>query len=243
MLLFTISDTIDSLTNATYKTIQNAYLLRNIPVVVKDSHKSWADLSKSQHGETMEFTEFLQTQTKIMESVPCNLETNLLWHSTGNIRKLFKQVHNTPEITSWFLHFRNCQFSAVKASRTIFGHTQKPYYLSSHLPPFYSSWILISQNYDVSKKWKQLKVRGLVMVLQLSGSIECIVEARSACFEECGQYKITLLTGEALIFMDRMWDFHYRPLSISAKNADDWKFDYKNETSITFIKEIEWNAY
>lgn len=228
------------LSKTTYKTIQNIYLLRNIPVIVNDSHKPWSNISISLHNENFDFTEYLQTLPELMDSEPCNIETNLLTDSRPyrKLRKLFQQMTNVPEIPSWFLNFRNCQFSAVKSSRAIFGQKEKPYFLLSHLKPFYSSWILLSQRYEMAKKWKRLNVRDLVVVLQLSGSIECIIEAKSPCFDECGQHKIKLLPGQALLFMDRIWDFYYRPSS-------DFEGDEANrrQLSVTFIQEIEWNAY
>lgn len=242
-IVFMISDSIDMLSNTTFKTIQNVYLLRNIPVVINDSHKPWPEISLSLHNKNINFAEYLQTLPDLMDSELCNIETNLLSdpRSYRKLRKLLYQITDAPEIPSWFLHFRNCEFPAVKSSRAIFGHKEKPYFLLSHLRPFHSSWILMSKGYEKAKKLKRLNVRDLVVVLQLSGAIECSIEAKSPCFDECGHHKIKLLPGQALLFMERIWDFYYRPISI----GDNVAIEGINETipTITFVQEIEWNAY
>lgn len=220
---------INRITNTTYKDLYDNYLLRQIPVIISDSHDAWTDLRPDQN-----FIKFLQSQPPLMRSVPCNVATNLLMERSSKpttLQKLMKQTELLANNEEWFLHFRNCQFDAVKYSRAILPHTRRPYYLSSHLAPFYSSWLLVSNHYRMTLL-KQLNVKDLVVVLQMQGVIDITLAIKEPCTDVCINHEFHLHEGEALIFVATTWDFFYSPVENSVAE--------RNELTVTFIQEIDW---
>lgn len=255
-------DEIDRVSRITYGELQNAYLLRDHPVIVTDSHMVWPllhqDISKDfvsainnaiasqttsertaddykspeefsdyfeNRDASEDFIEYLNDLPQLRDSIPCNVATNLLQirNKSPNLRQLLRQTAllNSP----WFLHFRNCEFGAVKASRGVFPLSNRPYFLSSHFPPFHSSWFLLSKQFEMASE-KQLPVNDLVLVFQLSGHLSGTLTPQN-CNEICAHLKFELNEGETLLFNAQMWNFYYRNTINSQTNL-----------TIIFIEEI-----
>lgn len=223
--LFT--EMIDRITNTSYGELQNLYILRNRPVIITDSHDAW----KNKFAKD-DFLHFLQSMPLLMDSIPCNFVSNALQTQNNplTLRKIIRQMEIIDSNTDdgWFLHFRNCEFEAIKATRAIVSIKKRPYYMSSHLPPFRSSWILMSHNCEMAAM-KNLMVKDFVIVLQLRGEIAGRLVAQEACKGFCKGQEFQLRAGEALLFMASMWNFLYKPIA----DATDLK------QTITFIQEID----
>ncbi|XP_031634291.1 uncharacterized protein LOC116347716 [Contarinia nasturtii] len=197
---------IDRISSTTYATLQSVYLSRDNPVIIDDSHAVWPN----QPDVSENFIEFLFDLPDLRNSIPCNIGTNLLQVRSGNSPKLQHLLRQMSKIDSkgWFLHFRNCDFDAVKSSRLIFPLKHRPYFISSHLPPFHTSWILLSKHYNISTE-KHLPVKDLVIVLQMSGTLSGRLTVRRDCKEICSDQMLKLNAGESLVFNAQMWDFYY----------------------------------
>lgn len=214
---------IDRIENITFDVLQNFYLFRDLPVIIKDSHRPWPN----RDNVPDDFIEFLERNEKLMNSIPCNVASNLFQtqNRAPKLRGLFRQIdlHVSSE---WFLHFRNCDFDAVKASRTIMPYKIRPRIISPHLPPYRSSWILLSENYDMSNA-KQLMVKDTVFVFQLSGRTIGELKAVGDCHNVCLDQEFELNAGESLVFNARMWNFFYRTAMSDSKPI------------VSFIQEME----
>lgn len=197
---------IDRISETSYSTLQNIYLSRAHPVIITDSHDAWPN----QLNVPENFIEFLLELPDLKYSIPCNIGTNLMQVRNVNAPKLQYLLRQTSKIAKkgWFLHFRNCDFNAVKSSRLIFPHKNRPYFISSHLPPFHTSWIILSQHYEISTE-KRLPVKDLVIVFQLSGTLTGRLGVHSDCKEFCSDQTFKLNAGESLVFNAQMWDFYY----------------------------------
>lgn len=205
--------------------MQSNYLSRDLPVIISDSHDPWPN----QENVPDDFIEFLQTIPMLRYSEPCNTVTNLLQIRNGapNLQKLLRQAENIGS-NGWFLHFRNCDFEAIKASRSIFPLNHRPYFISNHLPPFHSSWILLSNRH----KWlneMHVPVKDLVFVFQLSGQISGRLAVQKKCHDFCADLEFQLNAGETILFNAEMWKFYYYNADIIESQA---------ELTITFIQEI-----
>ncbi|XP_063709065.1 uncharacterized protein LOC134837613 [Culicoides brevitarsis] len=190
-------DKILRISNTSYNFLHDKYLLRSAPVIITDVNHHWTP--------SQTFPSYLLSLPDLTFSHPCELQTNLLFKST-DLRTL---LHLASQATEYFLHFRNCDFEAVKASRSFI---RKPYFYSPHLEPPYTSWILMSQNYP-QNSYKSLSFLNLVIVQQLQGILEATIEAKDACFEVCGRHHVQLAAGEALVLMSKLWSFKYLPAS------------------------------
>lgn len=185
--------------------LYDKYLLRGLPVVITDSHEIWS-------GDN--FATDLLVLSNLMNSNPCDLQTNLIFNIKGDIKlaKLLKIVEQSSATKAgdddgWYLHFRNCDFEAVKATRNV---SKKPYYYAPHLEQPHTSWILMSKNF-VGKYQKKLKTLDVVMVRQLKGKLEVILEGKDDCLVRCGSHSVTVFEGQALIFISKLWSFAYFP--------------------------------
>lgn len=194
--------------NLQFHEFHDQYLLRGSPVVVKDSNNVWSKDEKS-------CIKLLQNIYKNVESKPCNLQTNLVSKKNTKLSKIFQIIESLmneseKDNEGWFLQFRNCEFEAIKASRAI---SSKPYFYAALEQP-HSSWLLISNNY-IGKYTNTLNLIDLVIVQQLKGILEIILEAKNGCFEYCGDHTVTITEGQALVFMSRLWNFKYLPTNKS----------------------------
>lgn len=237
------SDRIDRISNTSYAHLHHMYLSRDHPVIITDTQNVWhqpvaGKESKDQEGSQNEnvdqngdFIEFLLSKPKLSQSIPCNIATNLLQLRNGRpkLRSLLRQIPRLAE-TGWFLHFRNCEFEAVKASRVIFPHQNRPYFIPSHLPPFHSSWLILSKNYQMPFE-KQLPLTDLVVVHQLSGEISGRLIMPRGCGDICSNLEFKLSAGEALMFNAQMWQLYYSSTNLHSN------------LTITFIREIQAELY
>lgn len=185
--------------DVSYADLKSTYINRGHPVVIEDH----------QFQSTNNIDDYISTirnLTGLIDSSPCNLQTNLV---TGphysNLNVLLDLSQSSTD--GWFVHFRNCDFSSVKASRAL---DEPPKFLLSHPKPFSSSWILLSDGYKVSKP-KKLLAKHLVAVKQIVGSIDVIVAPRSGCSESCNEFRLPLNVGDILLFSADVWDFLYVP--------------------------------
>lgn len=197
-----VPDKIPRLSNVTYHDLHDKYLLRGRPaLIITDSHNYWP-----KHEN---FASYLSTLPGLVHAKPCELQTNLMLYKSIDLKTLLLLAAENIEIGTdqWFLHFRNCDFDAVKASRAFIP---KPYFYSSHLEPPYTSWILLSENYKHGG-YKDLSLLNMVIIQQLSGILEVLLEAKGVCYDVCGTHHVKILESEILVFMSKLWNFKYLP--------------------------------
>lgn len=207
---------IERVPSISFEKLQSKFLRRHRPVIVSNSHREWSTMH-----ESIDFMDFLASNNDLKSSRPCNFKSNFL-RKAKSVSQIFQRIDELDD--DWFTHFCNCDFDAVKASRSIIPIEYRPQYLSNHLPPFQSSWILMSQNYTM-KKSKRIDARNLVVALQLAGEISGYLQVEEYCQSDCNDHDFTLKPGEAIVFSAELWNFFYRTNS--------------NENIFTFILEIE----
>lgn len=209
-----VSDDIHHVWDISYSDLKLNYLLRGHPVVIEER--------EFQHTNLYDYVDGLHNLTNLINSNPCNLHTNLI---TG---AHYKSLNALLELTrkssdGWFLHFRNCDFDSVKASRLL---EQQPNFLTSHLKPFSSSWIVMSNNYKVMKP-KRLLVKHLVVGKQIVGTIDVLIAPRAGCKDICKDHLLQLDVGYTIVFSAENWEFSYIPTG--------------QGDSVTFLREYELN--
>lgn len=149
------------------------------------------------------------------------MESNLIMSRFANLEDVLLAADKT--LSGWFLHFRNCNFDAVKESRHIW---QRPYYIGAHIEPFHSSWIVMSEEYDVNVP-RRLSVEDLVQFIQLEGELVVQLVAKGVCYSICGDHELILVAGQTLVFMADLWEFMYIPAN--------------SDKSVSFVTETHWN--
>lgn len=148
-----------------------------------------------------EFSEALNSSDLIEITNICNLETNLVIKKYASLENAFDKMKAD---SNYFLHWRNCNFQALKESRKLIA---KPYFYPFHLEPYYSSWFLISKTYYGSKK--SLYLEGLIFVNQLAGRLKLILDPKEGCSEVCIGREVILQEEDSLVFLSEFWNFAY----------------------------------
>lgn len=170
-----------------------------------------------------DFFRQLKNTTQLSNAVPCDLQSNILVNRGDQLNKVLDVILDTAQSDGWFVSFRNCFLSSLKASRLLL---QRPSYIPTYLKPFSASWIVISQEYKVAN-WKRLRLEELVIVHQISGTQTISLMARETlCDQLCRQFELSLSQGEAFVFSASEWIFAYIP-------SDE-------HTAIMVIREYEW---
>ncbi|XP_014095427.3 uncharacterized protein [Bactrocera oleae] len=209
---------IPTTSNITFSTLQSMYLERGWPVIVTDSHqpRTLSTLLNQAYNSSLDF----------LESEPCDVSTNLMLKKLFNLELALEKIKSTtPANNKWFLQLRNCQRAAVKASRR---YVTRPYYYPLHLEPFYSSWLLLSQNY-AKEKLNEIYLQGLIFVQQLSGHFDIHLRPKQPCQDRCPVVNIRLGAGECLVFSTDLWIISYGTERVESK-----------ATSIATVLEIDW---
>lgn len=214
------SDNLFRIWNTSPTDLFDNYVRFNQPVIIEDSHSIWND--------TNDIFEFLQNNMDLSNSKPCDHLTNIVSNKSPKLNEILDLVisdDRKEDDAAWFLSFRNCEFSALKASRLLWP---KPNYLPLHLKPFSSSWLIITDNYIFSKG-KKLYLNGLIVLLQMVGVLNVQLEAKGMCNNECGgKLQAQLYAGEAIVFSSNIWQFSYS--------------SYSSDKTISFIAEFEYNV-
>lgn len=206
-----------------YSELRDRFLHRSRPFVVLDSHESWMSAHEQEP--------LLLSILSLVENDPCNLQSNIQ-PSFGGIGNAFTGLlmdnieTDDDDDSGWFLHFQNCHFASVKESRVLWP---KPAFLSRTLSPFYSSWILISQNYAENTAAKSLDLQGMIVIAQLLGHLKVHLKPRSSCRDDCEAFEMSVQAGESLVFLADVWSFEYTAAIVD------------QEMSISFIAEYELN--
>lgn len=207
-------DVLENRENVKYEYIHHKYILRGLPIKILTTYNS-SQSASVQVSIKNDISNILQ------KTRPCNLETNLIARNTNpeDISNALHFLQEDDEINSYFVQFRNCQFEGLKASRAFM---KKPYFYPQHLDPPYSSWVIMSANYE-SRKFKDLILDGLIIVSQMSGSVHIELRGKAECLDACGEFDVLLSAGDSLVYLSEIWSFSYKSVN--------------NDESITFITE------
>ncbi|XP_073847494.1 uncharacterized protein [Musca autumnalis] len=217
-------DYVPTVSNITFSQLENAYLEVGTAVVITDSH----------HPITADdffyaiFHKSSTSSSAFLQSSHCDVSSNLIIKKFFNAELVLRKAWNLmdrPE-EKWFIQLRTCQSSAVRASRLFIP---KPYYYPIHLEPYYSSWLIMSQNFS-HRQYQDVVVQGLIIVQQLSGTNSLKLIAKKPCDENCPTIKVHLNEGEGFVFSSDLWDLSYKHVK-----------SYQH-ISITTIMEIDRNV-
>lgn len=169
---------------------------------------------------------FVESIEPLILSRPCNVQTNLIFgiHSSkkskNTMADLYDMLLNVHKNDSWFLHFRNCEHKTIKITRLLFG---KPYFYPAHLEMPYTTWIIMSNNYRKISP-RDLNLDGLIVVMQLKGSIRVTLRAKAKCDQICSELVAVIHEGESLVYSTKLWMTEYMPTNTT-------------DTSISFVTE------
>lgn len=177
--------------------IHQKYIKLNKPAILENGIEYWTN--------TVDFQGILDAMfddETLANSHPCKFKSNT-YSGTGN---LYQSLKNLDDYSSYFVHFQNCDFNAVKAFRKYF---KRPKFLATEIYPIQYSWLLISQNYNVNKFKPIVLTDQITVVGQFLGRNDIILHPHE-CGEDCEVLKIDLRAGEVLIF-GGVWNMEYRP--------------------------------
>lgn len=137
------------------------------------------------------------------ETVPCKLKTNI--HAEPADAQTI--IDKLPVFRRYFVHYQNCDFEQVKLFRKF---APKPTLLPERLSPIQYSWLVISNDYNVSRYKKIDLIEPIALVGQIIGSNYIRLTPRLKCRVLCTPMTVELEEGELLI-VSSLYDLSYRP--------------------------------
>lgn len=185
---------IDVYENIDEETLKIRYADIDTPVIVNQPLKSWI--------QSNNFIELLAEDTIIEYSKPCSLSTNII----NGIPIVKTLLERATFFESFYMHFQNCDFQAMKQFRS---YTPKPDFLPPEWSPVQYNWLLWSTNYNTTS-YKPINFTQRIMVFcQIAGEFYINLKPKNNCKEQCNNIDIKLKQGELLIFTD-LWSLEYR---------------------------------
>lgn len=218
IILYSFLDFIPTVSNVTFSTLETFYLESGLPVVIIDSHTPIT-------GDELFYTIFHKSSSSFLQSSHCDISSNVIIKKFFNTELVLRKAWRLLDTSEkWFIQFHICQASAVRTSRLFM---KKPYYYPVHLEPYYSSWLIMSNNFS-HRQYQEISVQGLIIVQQLSGTNNLRLKPKRPCDENCPLINVQLKEGEALVFSSDLWEISYKQIK-------------SHQASITTIMEIDWN--
>lgn len=171
------------------------------PVVVSGEIDHWVP-------ETPEaFISQLLERVEFGKSVPCQLESSFHNDRLGDLdaATLFRKKQQLSH--SFFLHFQNCDLSAVRVFRNF---TSRPQVLPAAFSPVAYNWMLWNSHYRNLRYRKINLIEKIAVIGQLFGSTSLRLVPRKNCQEVCPVINGVLPAGHILI-LTSLWDVEYCP--------------------------------
>ncbi|ERL86925.1 uncharacterized protein LOC109540097 [Dendroctonus ponderosae] len=170
------------------------------PVLVSGEIQHWIPDSPAA------FISQLLKRAEFRKSVPCQLESSFHNDRLGDpdLATLFRKRQL---FQSFFLHFQNCDPSAVRAFRNF---TARPQVLPAALAPVAYSWMLWNSRYSTLRYKKINLIEKIALIGQLVGSTRLRLVPRKNCQEVCPIINGVLSAGHVLI-LTSLWDVEYCP--------------------------------
>lgn len=182
------------------ETINKRYISLDMPVVLVDSFNIWPVSNISNISELISMIR----DDDYSKSYPCKLSSNI-HNSEENVYQLLNKAEL---FDKYFIHFQNCDFSAVKDFRRF---APRPEFLIPEISPVQYSWLLANRNYHV-EKYKTIRLKEkIAIVAQIFGSTLFKVSPISDCKGDCPVLEISLNSGESLI-VTALWNLQYLPI-------------------------------
>ncbi|KAJ3650647.1 hypothetical protein Zmor_016733 [Zophobas morio] len=172
--------------------LKKRYLDVHVPVIIKQSFPKFDS-----------FIDDLVAAPDIANSKPCGLSTNI----HNDVPPVKDLLGRTELFDSFFLHFQNCDFRAMKQFRAF---APRPRFVPPELSPVQFNWLLWSRNYNVSQFKEIGLVEKVTVVGQVFGGNFVRLVPRKNCADECPVIDVKLGEGESLVFTS-LWNLEYRP--------------------------------
>jgi len=191
---------IDSINNTSPEEVDQLYLQKHIPVIIKDAMTDWPVMKDS-------FTSLNLTEAyRSVEDTPCQFETNLhMQNHTELFGRLLKE-----DLQNWYAHWENCAKRSQKILRNFY---QKPYFMPNVVQMTQANWILMSSGYE-ERKYKMLNVSTsatIMWVAQLRGYNSISFHPLEPCDKTCDVLFDFIQEGEIVVFSPDLWIFSYVP--------------------------------
>lgn len=181
--------------------IYEYYIKLHVPLAVTRATAPW----KIHSLPISNFTEMLRNNEIIAESYPCKLSTNL---HRGDAQ-LANVLTKTSHFSSYFIHFQNCEWEAVKQFRMF---APRPAFLHPQIAPIQYSWVLLNRNYNVAK-FKRVELKeNIAIVGQVLGRTRFRLKPQVECEFECYVLEVELGEGEVLL-LTSLWNLEYKPVA------------------------------
>lgn len=186
--------------NITPEELYENYIELHVPIILTNAEIQM----KLLHKRIENVTDSLISNQILAEYLPCKLSTNI-YNGPGTLSTILKK---TKRFSSFFVHFQNCDFAAVKNFRIF---TARPSFLDpAYVSPIQYNWLLASKDYNISK-FKSIELQERVTVIvQTLGGTNFKLTPQSECEFDCHVLNFELKAAEALIFTS-LWNLEYKP--------------------------------
>lgn len=185
--------------------ISEAYIKRDIPVIITDGLVGWL----AQQLFSLKFLYELYNKDEVLKNVPtCFFASNIQLKSTS--AKLFLARVFQSQLTNWYAHWEDCEISSLHILRQFF---KRPYFLAPMIETAKLNWILLSSDYN-AKNYKSVDMgTPLSWLAQVKGKNKIRLVPRIPCNSTCSTLYTVLHEGEIVVWTDFLWSMDYLPVS------------------------------
>lgn len=198
-------DTIPRVKNINSSDVVEKFLNHDKPFIVTDGIEPE---SLSENFTIKYLDQLYRTHPVLRMYSPCSFRSNL--RTKFEEQKIFLKKAAAGDISSYYAHWENCFISAAKVLRE---HYTRPAFLPPVVQMDNTNWVYISSGFK-GKTYKPIDmITPLVILAQIKGEINFILQPREPCSGLCSELTGTLHQGEILLVVSFLWDLEYLPSS------------------------------
>lgn len=199
------TESVIRLTNVSQVTVAEAYIKRDIPVIVTDGTIGWS----AGNLFSIQFLYQLYSEDEVLRNAPTCMFASNVRVTYGGARLFLSKVYRS-EYSNWYAHWEECEMSAVRVLRQFF---KRPYFIPQMVETAKLNWLLLSSNYN-AKNYKPVDLgTSVTWFAQVKGKNRIRLVPRTPCNSTCSILYTVLHEGEIIMWTDFLWLLDYQPLS------------------------------
>lgn len=188
---------VPSLLSPSMEEVANGYLDSDLPLLVLPE-------SQSIRISMQDIIKLYLDDEVMYLYTSCDFKSNL--NIPKNDHRNFLEGVKEGKHGQFYAHWENCFKESAKLFRKVY---KRPDFLPTSVELIPANWILLCSNFTQRDSVKLPFLEQVIILLQMSGSLEVTLKPRDLCSKQCHTLHTIIPEGSALIMTDFFYDLEY----------------------------------